>query len=166
MKEDVTTPTQNMKRCVDTIQHGKKKRGCDKMFGVMRKDGICHENLGIYIDSVENYRYRMSFESNIAVPKDYINFWKSGHKCEHEGCFKDGSVECHVPAEQDIELIEHLCPDCAYGYGYCSLCGSFWGGIESFDFNNPSHLCEHCQEQIKDENCEEDEEDSLWYEKP
>lgn len=84
------------------------------------------------------------------------------HKCEHEGCFEDGSVECHVP-EQDIELIERLCPDHAYESGYCSICGSFWGGIESFDFDNPSHLCEHCQEQIKAENCEEDEEDSLWY---
>lgn len=91
-----------------------------------------------------------------AVPKDYINVWKSGHKCEHEGCFKDGSVVCHVPAEHDVELIEHLCQDHAYEAGYCSLCGIFWGGIESFDFNNPSHLCEYCLEQLKDEIGEDD----------
>jgi len=92
-----------------------------------------------------------------AVPKEYINFWKSGHKCEQEGCFKDGSVECRIPdtgypvLPETLNHIEHLCPDHAYENGYCSLCGDFWGGIESFDFNNPSHLCEHCLEQVKDE---------------
>ena len=105
---------------------------------------------------VEIYKRRDVLHFHVAVPKDYINSWKSGHKCEHDGCFKDGSVECHVPAEQDIELIEHLCQGHAYEAGYCSLCGSFWGGIESFDFDNPSHLCEHCLEQVKDEIGEDD----------
>lgn len=88
------------------------------------------------------------------VPKDYINHWASGHKCEQEGCFDDGSVECRVPDSgypvppETLNTIEHFCPEHAYENSYCSLCGEFWGGIESFDFDNPSHLCEHCIQQV------------------
>ena len=117
------------------------------MFGMK---ALCSD---IVMESHEIYGFlkRDFFNDLVAVPKDYINHWTSGHKCEHDGCFKDGSVECHVTAVQDIQLIEHLCQDHAYEAGYCSLCGGFWGGIESFDFNNPSHLCENCLDQLKTE---------------
>lgn len=80
------------------------------------------------------------------------------HKCQHKGCTKDSDVVCIVP-EQDntgIQVIEHLCEEHAYESGYCVLCGEFWGGIETFDIDNPSHLCENCLEQIKDETGEND----------
>lgn len=104
------------------------------------------------------------------VPKDYINFWPCGHKCEHEGCLASGSVVCRVPDNPElaasgkpiydsmgIEVIENLCPDHAYEAGYCACCGDFWGGIESFDFDNPSMLCENCRDACDLENGEMDE---------
>jgi hypothetical protein len=108
------------------------------------------------------------------VPKDYINFWPCGHKCEHEGCLANGSVVCHVPDIPDatgktvydgagIEIIEHLCADHAYESGYCICCGDFWSGIECFDFDNPSHLCDNCKEQIDSEQCDYDDDDELLY---
>jgi len=139
------------------------------------KTGKCWPSDSHEYVTADTFRHHMILHPHVAVPKDYINFWKSGHKCEREGCFEDGVVVCHVPDYPPllskepydytgIKIIEHLCQDHAYEAGYCTICGDFWGGIESFDFNNPSKLCENCQEQIIDENCEEDEEDSLWYE--
>lgn len=126
--------------------------------------GKCTESEGsTFHKFIEDFNYRVDGHLIVAVPKDYINSWDSGHKCEHEGCFKDGSVECHVPAEQDIELIEHLCQDHAYEVGYCTLCGSFWGGIESFDFNNPQMLCENCLDQLKTELGEYEAEEAEYY---
>lgn len=116
----------------------------------------------IVMESHEIYGFlkRDFFKDLVAVPKDYINHWASGQKCEKKECFKDGCVECHVPEQGDyidmLELKEHFCPEHAYENGYCSLCGDFWGGIESFDFNNPSQLCENCLEQLKDEIGEDD----------
>lgn len=111
-------------------------------------------------------------QTPIDIPKESINSWDSGYKCEHEGCLEDGSVECHIPNHLDygdkgidvikviaeMDKVEHLCQDHAYEAGYCTLCGEFWGGVESFDFNNPQQLCENCLEQLKDEIGENDEE--------
>lgn len=115
--------------------------------------------------------YKVIAFPHAVVPKDYINIWKSGHKCEREGCFKDGLVVCRVPEYESVYhrdpdmkeaiMIEHLCPDHAYDAGYCTLCGEFWGGIESFDFENPSHLCEHCIQQVRDEQGDYDDDDML-----
>lgn len=127
------------------------------MFGVMDTfDGKIEPSTAFYLENIPNDK------RFLRVPKDYINHWASGHKCEQEGCFDDGSVECRTHDSgypvlpEMLNTIEHFCPEHAYENGYCSLCGDFWGGIESFDFNNPSHLCEHCLEQVKDEIGEDD----------
>jgi hypothetical protein len=94
--------------------------------------------------------------------------------CEEYGCLLDGLVECHlltfdkgfVHAE---EINFNYCQYHAYLNGFCSCCGDFWGGIESFEFENPSHLCENCLDQIKNES-EESEYDTIelfdenWFE--
>lgn len=114
-----------------------------------------------------SWKININFNDGLlAVPKDYINTWESGHKCKQDGCFRDGEVTCHVPDLHgeggriydytQIKVIEHLCQDHAYLFGYCILCGDFWGGIEPFDFNNPSQLCENCLDQLKDEIGEND----------
>lgn len=84
--------------------------------------------------------------------------------CEHNGCNKNADVQCCVPELDNtgINVIEYLCEEHAYESGYCTLCGSFWGGIESFDFNNPSHICENCQEQIQDEDFDSYEDIEDW----
>ena len=137
------------------------------MFGIMNlKNGrvlIAKSDILLYT----GWKSNLNFDDGlVAVPKDYINTWESGHKCEHNGCFENGEVACHVPElhgengriydDTNIRVVEHLCSNHAYEAGYCTLCGDFWGGIESFDFNNPSHLCENCKEQIEDEIGEDD----------
>lgn len=73
-------------------------------------------------------------------------------KCEHEGCEITDTTECQ---SQDYEdgaiIISHYCTEHAYEHGFCYCCGEFWGGIEGFDFNNPTHLCEHCYDALRDE---------------
>lgn len=138
----------------------KKARG-NIVFGIMDTvSGNIEPSTASYLENLPNdHRF-------LQVPKDYINHWASGHKCDKPGCMDDGSVKCHIP---DLMLspnnadnrFEHFCPEHAYDAGYCSLCGEFWGGIESFEFDNPLFLCENCYEQIENEFYEEDEEDFL-----
>ena len=55
----------------------------------------------------------------------------------------------------------HYCPDHAYDNGFCSCCGAFWGGIDSFDHNNPAGVCEHCRDAIETD-CGDPEPDEDW----
>lgn len=79
-------------------------------------------------------------------------------KCQTEGCEETEIVHCWV---HDLELdMWHHCTYCTehcHENGFCYCCGSFWGGIESFDFMNPSKLCEHCLDQIESDlgDCDE-----------
>lgn len=72
------------------------------------------------------------------------------HRCEHEGCTQDAGP-CYLPNEDytgfDRKPAEWYCSEHAHEHGYCSACGEFWGGIESFDFN-PNGLCDHCQDEV------------------
>ncbi len=106
----------------------------------MNRNGECIEN---YHDvTLDVYRIRFNEFHLVAVPKDYINFWKSGHKCEKEGCFKDGSVKCRVP-ESSPEKIENLCFNHAFKSGYCIVCGEFCGDDKDFIAGNG--LCDNCE---------------------
>jgi len=80
-------------------------------------------------------------------------------KCSHPGCDKVG-IECSL--NDDENTTEYFCVEHCYEHGYCCCCGGFWCGTESFDFNNPSHLCQNCQS----DNADDDEEDGSYYEPP
>lgn len=76
------------------------------------------------------------------------------HTCEHEGC-DNPAVACWLPeAFGFIEVAPGAQPDNWYcgthapTYGYCSGCGDFWGGIESFEL---SGLCDACKAELDHE---------------
>jgi len=73
-------------------------------------------------------------------------------KCEHEGCDKEGEVDCllrGIPPDRDYTY--HYCVEHCFDEGFCYACGQFWSGVEGFDFNNPSHLCPNCLTEIEDD---------------
>lgn len=67
-------------------------------------------------------------------------------KCQHEGCQNDGRA-CFLDAWDD-EPNGQYCGEHAHLYGFCRICGLFWGGIESFEFLHPG-LCDNCHDQIE-----------------
>lgn len=69
-----------------------------------------------------------------------------GKKCMEEGCTNDG-LECMLP---DGDEPYTYCMDHAGPNGFCKMCGSFWGGIESFEFIHPN-ICDDCQTEIERE---------------
>lgn len=70
-------------------------------------------------------------------------------KCQEIGCNQD-AIECILPSfendEEDIK--EYYCPEHAFKKGYCSRCGQFCSGIESFDFG--PGICKNCLDDIED----------------
>ena len=62
--------------------------------------------------------------------------------CEHEGC-KEPGLACFLPDDQDAPSYFY-CRDHAQEGGFCSACGNFWGGVESFEFD-PDGLCDNCR---------------------
>jgi hypothetical protein len=72
--------------------------------------------------------------------------------CEHKGCWKRG-FECFInPSMYDepseAPLIFIYCHEHAEKEGFCSICGDFWGGIESFEFWHPG-ICDNCWDEIQ-----------------
>jgi hypothetical protein len=76
--------------------------------------------------------------------------------CERETCTREG-IDCYLPDDGPERPYVVLCDEHAFAAGFCKLCGSFWGGIESFEFG-PGY-CENCEFQIKDSCGENDEDD-------
>jgi uncharacterized protein (TIGR02996 family) len=69
-------------------------------------------------------------------------------RCEQEGCRLSGRrcvLEGVSGGERD-DVIEFFCGEHAPANGYCCACGSYWGGIDSFE---NSGLCDHCRDQIE-----------------
>lgn len=66
---------------------------------------------------------------------------ENGVRCQNEG------QPCYLEND-DEEPNAYYCGDHAQGAGFCVCCGSFWGGIERFDFGNG--LCEHCESEFDD----------------
>lgn len=87
--------------------------------------------------------------------------------CDHPGCENDG-LPCylsHLDAIDGADGINgYFCGEHAQQYGFCCCCGTFWGGIESFDFGNG--FCEHCQVDLDDDkgDAEDWDNDGDWYE--
>lgn len=72
------------------------------------------------------------------------------HRCEHEGCRAAGRLcvlegVARDPGPNDPDIEEWLCGEHAVIHGYCPVCGSFWGGISSFEVNG---ICDHCRDQF------------------
>lgn len=71
--------------------------------------------------------------------------------CEEEGCTREG-IACYLPdnpiydGEQEAEPDNYYCGVHCHAQGFCCGCGSFWGGVESFDFGRGARtgLCENC----------------------
>ena len=81
-----------------------------------------------------------------------------GHRCEEPGCTSFDAFPCvHEPDEKNPSL---FCSEHAFQHGYCSICGQFWAGIESFDFG-PGY-CENCKSEVEkdgydpESECDED----------
>lgn len=79
-------------------------------------------------------------------------------KCEQPGCEEQG-ILCSLNDDENTEF--YYCASHCYQNGFCYGCGNHFGGMESFDFNNPSHLCPDCR---TDSESEEDE--GSYYEPP
>ena len=69
--------------------------------------------------------------------------------CEHEGCLDRDVIECNLNDNENTQYF--FCVAHCYEEGFCWGCGGFWCGFESFDFNNPSHLCQNCREENEDD---------------
>lgn len=68
--------------------------------------------------------------------------------CQYEGCRNAGRLRViegwardPEPDEPDVE--EWFCGEHAAEAGYCPSCGSFWGGVDSFERRG---ICDHCRE--------------------
>lgn len=79
--------------------------------------------------------------------------------CDHEGCNRtDNLTTCYLMNLHTYKQEENgiYCYEHCYEHGFCHLCGHFFAGIDSFDLNNPSHLCDICRDQVKAEMCDEE----------
>ena len=84
--------------------------------------------------------------------------------CEQEGCQNEG-IPCWYPdyvekivGDQLPPPDHYYCGDHTFDQGFCSVCGDFWGGIESFEFHHPG-LCDNCYSEVDQERHEYDDDD-------
>jgi hypothetical protein len=98
----------------------------------------------------------------IQAPNGYTFFVE--HVCAEPGCWRTERLTPSVlPAfgEGEKDIVEDYCAEHAEPNGFCWGCGGLWAGVESFDFNNPSGLCENCREEDYDDD-RNDEDDFYW----
>ena len=81
-------------------------------------------------------------------------------QCEHPGCTMAGDA-CFMDTEREEanDVSGYYCSEHAKDYGFCYICGQFWGGIESFEFLHPG-VCDNCHAELD----EHDDEDLDFYE--
>jgi hypothetical protein len=70
--------------------------------------------------------------------------------CQHAGCDSPAVIRCALPnegpsAEPEFEF---FCCIHTQEHGYCWNCGQFFGGIESFDFDEAG-LCDECEAEMR-----------------
>jgi len=58
----------------------------------------------------------------------------------YEGCNEEGEKWYY-----DHDVSELFCYEHAGEMGFCLWCGNFYGGVESFEFNNPGKICDNCR---------------------
>lgn len=76
-------------------------------------------------------------------------------QCQQEGCSAEGWY-CEPPGKDAPD--EWYCPKHANQNGYCSACGGFFAGIESFEFR-PDGLCDNCHDDAAKGDWDEDDND-------
>jgi predicted amidophosphoribosyltransferase len=76
--------------------------------------------------------------------------------CEHEGCTDEGDP-CFLTDDPPDTPSYHFCAEHAFEEGFCPVCGTFWGGIESFDFG--PGVCEHCAAEMDEYDADYESED-------
>lgn len=63
------------------------------------------------------------------------------NRCQwYEGCNYEGEKWYF-----DHDESENYCYEHAGESGFCLWCGTFYGGVESFEFNNPGKICDNCR---------------------
>lgn len=80
--------------------------------------------------------------------------------CQEEGCTESG-LECWLPDDEGQGSFVY-CGTHAFPNGFCTACGQFWGGIESFEFLHPG-LCDNCHSEMENEMADEDDPDDGDY---
>lgn len=75
--------------------------------------------------------------------------------CMHDECEEKGTL-CYLwDSEEGRYVYEYYCAEHAHDYGYCYMCGGFWGGCEDFDFA-PSKMCSDCRAEYLDEDYDDE----------
>ncbi|MBK9751827.1 MAG: hypothetical protein IPO91_34385 [Chloroflexi bacterium] len=103
------------------------------------------------LDQIEVEREEQEwFDANEDYPTEPE--WEA-QPCQHEGCTAMGNPcwlpEFDKPEGHGDEPDMWYCDAHMHGSGFCRGCGTFWGGIESFDFG--SGFCEHCESEFDDD---------------
>ncbi len=70
-------------------------------------------------------------------------------RCQHPGCWRKGTP-CYLEGYNE-EPDYYYCNEHIASEGFCSICGQFWAGCESFDFSPVRGVCENCIVEFDDE---------------
>lgn len=90
------------------------------------------------------------------------------HICEHEGCQSRDTILCRVVdysvtvEEQHPEDTYWYCAEHCQVEGFCSGCGMFCAGMESFDFRQ-NGLCDYCNDELESELADSDDSEDFVY---
>lgn len=76
--------------------------------------------------------------------------------CKHPGCDATGFECCVLTGTDDDPPVEYYCTDHAMQHGFCTVCGVFSAGMETFEFIHPG-VCDTCDDELRAENDELDE---------
>jgi hypothetical protein len=66
-----------------------------------------------------------------------------GPRCKHRG------VACYL-SSYGSKPYQYVCYAHRSDEGYCSSCGEFCAGLESFDFGRHAGYCDNCADQLED----------------
>lgn len=64
-----------------------------------------------------------------------------GSQCTKKEIYEYPQIHENQPPQQIC-----LCYDHVKDYGFCGYCGNFFGGVESFEFNNSRMFCDDCMD--------------------
>lgn len=72
--------------------------------------------------------------------------WASGC-CQFPGCWNPHGIPCWLPGHYagEGEPDFYYCAKHCQVEGFCWACGTFWAGVEDFDFD-PRGLCSNCRD--------------------
>ena len=97
----------------------------------------------------------------LRTKKQVENMSKNSKRCWQPGCPSTDTIKCQAHyLDDDGEWHtdkSRYCHDHAKDNGFCSCCGIFSAGVESYDFIHPG-LCDNCYDEIQAEMSWESEE--------